>query len=249
MQQVTVHETVPEMTSPMISIEPSILSADFARLGEQAREAEIAGVDGIQIDVMDGHFVPNITFGPGVVKSLRKTVSLYLDAHLMIDNPNIFIGEFARAGANRIIVHAEVCKNLRDVLKSIRNLKVEAGVALNPETPVAKVDGVLDIADCVQVMTVNPGFAGQRFIAAQTQKIEMLSREAKRRKLELDIVVDGGIDVNTAPMAVRAGATALVAGSSIYNQAGSVAQNVSALRNSVATISQSVSPTENQSAI
>ncbi len=217
-----------------ISIEPSILSADFARLGQQAKEAEDAGVEGIQVDVMDGHFVPNLTFGPGVVKALRKSVSLFLDAHLMIDNPHSFLEEFARSGANRIIVHEEVCKDLAPVLQMIKKLKVEAGVAINPETPVTTVERVLDAADCVQVMTVHPGFAGQRFMEDQLTKIRRLRREIDQRHLKASIVVDGGVDPKTAPLAVKSGATVLVAGSSVYNQLASVAQNVAALRNSIA---------------
>jgi ribulose-phosphate 3-epimerase len=216
-----------------VAIEPSILSADFARLGEQAREAEDAGAEGIQIDVMDGHFVPNLTFGPGVVKALRKSVSLFLDAHLMIDNPQSFVSEFARAGANRIIVHQEVCKDLRAVLDSIRKLKVEAGIALNPETPIASIENVLETADCIQVMTVNPGFAGQHFMHNQLSKIQYLRRELDERHMKSAIVVDGGVDPKTAPLAVAAGATVLVAGSSVYNQSGSVAHNLEALRKSI----------------
>jgi ribulose-phosphate 3-epimerase len=219
-----------------ISIEPSILSADFARLGQQAKEAEDAGVEGIQIDVMDGHFVPNLTFGPGVVKALRKSVSLFLDAHLMIDNPSSFLEEFASSGANRIIVHEEVCKDLPAILQSIKKLRVEAGVAINPETPVTKVESVLDTADCVQVMTVHPGYAGQRFMDELLGKIQRLRREIDQRHLKASIVVDGGIDPKTGPLAVKSGATVLVAGSSIYNQSSSVAQNVAALRKSVAPI-------------
>src|SRR2546422_7686405 len=226
---------------PRISIEPSILSADFARLGQQAKEAEDAGVEGIQIDVMDGHFVPNLTFGPGVVKSLRKSVGLFLDAHLMIDNPQGFLEEFARSGANRIIVHQEVCKDLRSVLQSIKNLKVEAGVAINPETHVATIESVLDVADCVQVMTVSPGFAGQRFMEDQLSKIQRLRREINQRHLKASIVVDGGIDPNTAPLAVRSGAAVLVAGSSVYNPSASVAQNVATLRNSIASTVAAIS--------
>ena len=217
-----------------VSIEPSILSADFARLGEQAKEAEDAGVEGIQIDVMDGHFVPNLTFGPGVVKALREAVSIFLDAHLMIDNPNTFLGQFAGSGADRIIVHAEVSKDLRSMLQSIKKLKVEAGVAINPETRVIEVENVLDEADCVQVMTVHPGFAGQRFMEDQLNKIQHLKREIDQRHLKTSIVVDGGIDAKTAPLAVKSGANVLVAGSSVYNQSGSVAQNVARLRNSIA---------------
>jgi ribulose-phosphate 3-epimerase len=219
---------------PRIWIEPSILSADFARLGQQAKEAEDAGVEGIQIDVMDGHFVPNLTFGPGVVKALRKSVSIFLDAHLMVDNPESFLEEFARSGANRIIVHEEACKDLPWILQSIKKLKVEAGVAINPETPVIRAEKVLDIADSVQVMTVHPGFAGQRFMEDQLSKIQRLRREIDQRHLKTSIVIDGGIDRKTAPLAVKSGATVLVAGSSIYNQSASVAKNVATLRNSVA---------------
>ena len=227
---------------PRVSIEPSILSADFARLGQQAKEAEDAGVEGIQIDVMDGHFVPNLTFGPGVVKSLRKSVSLFLDAHLMIDNPHGFLEEFARSGANRIIVHQEVCKDLPTVLQSIKKLKVEAGVAINPETPATAVEGILDLADCVQVMTVNPGFAGQRFMEDQLIKIQGLRREIEQRHSKASIIVDGGVDPKTAPLAVRSGATVLVAGSSIYNQMSTVAQNVAELRKSIAEAAATVNP-------
>ncbi len=219
---------------PRISIEPSILSADFARLGQQAREAEDAGVEGIQIDVMDGHFVPNLTFGPGVVKALRRSVNIFLDAHLMIDNPQSFLEEFARSGANRIIVHEEACKDLPSILQSIKRLRVEAGVAINPETSVTKAERVLDIVDSVQVMTVHPGFAGQRFMEDQLSKIQHLRREIDQRHLKTSIVVDGGIDLKTARLAVKSGATVLVAGSSIYNQSASVAKNVAALRNSIA---------------
>jgi ribulose-phosphate 3-epimerase len=228
---------------PRIWIEPSILSADFARLGQQAKEAEDAGVEGIQIDVMDGHFVPNLTFGPGVVKALRKSVNIFLDAHLMIDNPESFLEEFARSGANRIIVHEEVCKDLISILQSIKKLKVEVGVAINPETPVTKAERVLDIVDSVQVMTVHPGFAGQRFMEDQLSKIERLRKEIDQRHLKTSIVVDGGIDRKTARLAVRSGATVLVAGSSIYNQSASVAKNVATLRNSIAT-TMATSPAE-----
>src|SRR5436853_367711 len=155
---------------PRISIEPSILSADFARLGQQAKEAEDAGVEGIQIDVMDGHFVPNLTFGPGVVKALRKSVSLFLDAHLMIDNPQSFLTEFARSGANRIIVHGEVCKDLPADLQSIRKLKVEAGGAINPETPITTLEGVLAVVDCVQVMAVCQGLARQSLLGLHPRR-------------------------------------------------------------------------------
>lgn len=224
-----------------IAIEPSILSADFSRLGEQAKEAEDAGVEGIQIDVMDGHFVPNLTFGPGIVNALRHAVSAFLDSHLMIDNPQVFLEEFAKAGSNRIIVHQEACPDLPDVLHSIRKLGVEAGVALNPATPPTVLDKVLDLADCVQVMTVNPGFAGQRFMNDQLDKIQHLRREIDQRHLPSSIIVDGGIDSSTAPMAVKAGASGLVAGSSIYNRSGTVAQNVALLRKSISSVATTTS--------
>ena len=217
-----------------VVIEPSILSADFARLGAQAKEAEDAGAEGIQIDVMDGHFVPNITFGPGIVKALRKTVSIFLDTHLMIDNPERFLEEFAHAGANRIIVHQEACNDLPRIIERIKELKVEAGIAVNPATPLTSIDEILGAVDCVQVMTVNPGFAGQQFIGDQLVKIQQLRRKLDQRHLKATIVVDGGIDPRTAPIAVKSGATVLVAGSSIYNRSNSVAQNLAALRKSIA---------------
>jgi ribulose-phosphate 3-epimerase len=217
-----------------VAIEPSILSADFARLGPQAKEAEDAGAEGIQIDVMDGHFVPNITFGPGIVKALRKTVGIFLDAHLMIDNPERFLEEFANAGANRIIVHQEACNDLLRIIERIKELRVEAGIAVNPATPLTSIDEILGAVDCVQVMTVNPGFAGQQFIEDQLVKIQQLRRRLDQHHLKATIVVDGGIDPKTAPIAVKSGATALVAGSSIYNQSNSVAQNLAALRKSIA---------------
>jgi ribulose-phosphate 3-epimerase len=192
---------------------------------------------------MDGHFVPNLTFGPGVVKALRRSVNIFLDAHLMIDNPQSFLEEFARSGANRIIVHEEACKDLPSILQSIKRLRVEAGVAINPETPVAKAERVLDIADSVQIMTVHPGFAGQRFMEDQLSKIQHLRREIDQRHLKTSIVVDGGIDLKTARLAVKSGATVLVAGSSIYNQSASVAKNVAALRNSIAA-TIAANPTE-----
>ena len=203
-------------------------------------------MEGIQIDVMDGHFVPNITFGPGVVKSLRKSVSIFLDAHLMIANPQQFLKEFSRSGANRIIVHEEACKDLPAILKTIKKLGVEAGIALNPETPAITLEPVLGLADCVQVMTVNPGFAGQKFMSNQVIKIEELSREVRQRHLSAVIMVDGGIDTTTAPIAVRSGATALVAGSSVYNSTSTVAQNVASLRKSIALSEESISPLSSQ---
>jgi len=214
----------------MIAIEPSILSADYTRLGEQAREAEAAGGEGIQVDVMDGQFVPNITFGPGIVRALRKVVKVTLDVHLMIVEPERYLKEFADAGSDRLLVHQETCTHLHRVLQTIRELGVEAGVAINPATSVNALEEVLDIAEIIQVMTVNPGFGGQEFIHSQLHKIRRLRQMLDERGLKTPIAVDGGIDPATAPLVVEAGATVLVAGSSVYNNKSSVAQNVAALR-------------------
>ena len=218
----------------MIVIEPSILSADFARLGEQAREAEAAGVEGLAVDIMDGRFVPNITFGPGMVRALRPLVSLTLDLHLMIVEPERYLAEFAEAGADRLVVHQEACVHLHRVLQSIRELEVEAGVAINPGTPLSVLEEVLDLTDLIQLMTVNAGFGGQPFIHGQVDKIRRLRQMLDERGLDVPIAVDGGIDPTTAPLVVEGGATVLVAGSSIYNSKASVAENVAALRASVA---------------
>lgn len=218
----------------MVAIEASILAADYARLGEQAREAEAAGVDAIQIDVMDGRFVPQITFGPGLVRALRPLVGLTLDVHLMIVEPERHLAEFAEAGADRLIVHQETCPHLHRLLGAIRELGIEAGVSINPGTPLSSLEEVLERADLIQVMTVDPGWGGQSFLHGQLEKIRRLKRGLDERALEVPIAVDGGIDRTTAPLVVGAGATVLVAGSSIYNEQASVAQNVAALRASVA---------------
>jgi ribulose-phosphate 3-epimerase len=217
----------------MVLIEASILSADYAWLGEQAREAEAAGVDAIQVDVMDGSFVPDITFGPGVVRALRPLVRLPLDVHLMIVEPERHLEAFANAGADRLIVHQETCPHLHRVLQSIRELKIEAGVALNPGTPLSVLEEVLDLTDLIQVMTVNPGWGGQPFLHSQLDKIRRLRRMLDQHGLDTPISVDGGIDPTTAPLVVDAGATVLIAGSSIYNDRASVTENVTVLRASV----------------
>jgi ribulose-phosphate 3-epimerase len=217
-------------TKEKIIIEPSILSADYTRLGDQVREAEAGGADAIQIDVMDGHFVPNLTFGPGIVRALRPLVGLKLDVHLMVDNPDSFIRIFAQAGADRLIVHQEACRNLNLTLQAICDLGVDAGVALSPGTDVGVLEEVLGRADVIQVMTVNPGFGGQEFILSQLEKISRLRAMLLERGLTTRIAVDGGIDEKTAPLAVAAGATVLVAGSAIYNRRGTVKENIDALR-------------------
>jgi ribulose-phosphate 3-epimerase len=220
-------------SSTQIQIEASILSADFARLGEQVWEAEAAGVDGIQVDVMDGRFVPDITFGPGVVRALRSRLDIMLDVHLMIVEPEQHLAAFVEAGAGRLIVHQETCPHLHRVLQSIRELGVEAGVALNPGTSLSAVEEVLELADLVQVMTVNTGWGGQTFLYDQLDKIRRLRRLLETRGLDTPIAVDGGIDPETAPLVVDAGATVLVVGSHVYNNTASVAQNVARLRASI----------------
>ncbi len=214
-------------------IEASILSADFARLGEQAREAEEAGVEGIQVDVMDGRFVPDITFGPGVVRALRPLVRVTLDVHLMVVEPERHLAAFADAGAERLVVHQEACQHLHRVLQSIRELGIEAGVAINPATPLSTLEEVLDLTDLIQVMTVNPGWGGQPFLRTQLDKIRRLAGMLQEHGLNIPIAVDGGVDLETAPLVIEAGAEVLVAGSSIYNDRASVADNVAALRASV----------------
>jgi ribulose-phosphate 3-epimerase len=212
-----------------IIIEPSLLSADYTRFGEQVREAEAAGAEVVQIDVMDGHFVPNLTFGPGIVRALRPLVRLKLDVHLMIDNPDSFIRNFTQAGADRLIVHQEVCPNLDRTLRSIRDEGAEAGVAVNPGTDICVLEAVLGSVDLIQIMTVNPGFGGQEFIPSQLEKIDRLRTMLHERGLAVPIAVDGGVDERTAPQAVAAGATVLVAGSAIFNRRGTVKENISAL--------------------
>jgi len=182
---------------------------------------------------MDGGFVPNITFGPGLVMALRKAVKVTLDVHLMIVEPERYLKEFAEAGSDRLFVHQEACTHLHRVLQTIRELKVEAGVAINPATSLSVLEEVLDIAEIIQIMTVNPGFGGQEFIHSQLHKIRRLRQMLDERGLKTPIAVDGGIDSTTAPLVVEAGATVLVAGSSVYNKNASVSENVAALRASI----------------
>lgn len=219
----------------MVIFEPSILAADYTRLGEQAREAEAAGVKALQIDVMDGRFVPNITFGPGIVQAIRSVVNVTLDVHLMIVEPEKYLHDFIKAGADRLIVHQETCPHLHRTLQTIRDLGIQAGVALNPSTPLCTLEQVLELADLIQIMTVNPGFGGQLFIHSQLEKIVALKKMLADRGRNIPISVDGGVDTTTAPLVVRAGASVLIAGSSVYNKA-SVAQNLRALEQSVAPI-------------
>lgn len=215
----------------MVKIEASILSADFSRLGEQALEAESAGADGIQVDVMDGRFVPRVNFGPDTVRTLRPLLKCTIDVHLMIVEPDLQIETYVKAGADRLIVHQEACQSrLCEVLKSIRRFGVEAGVSISPATPLSVLEDVWDVADAIQIMTVNPGLGGQPFLNDQVEKIRNLTRRLRELGKSIPIVVDGGINTNTALMVVGAGANILVAGSSIYNRGASVAKNLAALR-------------------
>jgi ribulose-phosphate 3-epimerase len=202
----------------MIKIAPSILAADFSKLAEEVREVEKAGADLIHIDVMDGHFVPNITMGPIVVEALRPVTSLPLDVHLRIENPDAYIEQFAKAGADYITVHVEACPHLHRTLQLIRSTGVKTGVVLNPHTPVESILHVLENVDMVLFMTVNPGFGGQAFIHSVLPKVKQLSAIIKERNLEIEIEIDGGVDENTIISCVEAGATVLVAGSAIFNQ-------------------------------
>ncbi len=201
----------------MIKIAPSILSADFSRLGDEIRAIEAGGADYVHIDVMDGHFVPNITIGPLVVDAVRKVTSLPLDVHLMIENPDLYIPEFAKAGADIITVHQEAGAHLHRTVQLIRSLGKKAGVSINPATPVSTLEVILDELDLVLVMSVNPGFGGQSFIPACLPKIEALRREIERRGLTVELEVDGGVKTDNIGQIVAAGADVLVAGSAVFN--------------------------------
>jgi ribulose-phosphate 3-epimerase len=202
-----------------IYIAPSILSADFARLGEEVREAEQAGADFIHVDVMDGHFVPNLTLGPLVVQAIRPVTKLPLDVHLMIENPDPYIPAFAKAGADYITVHAEACTHLHRTLGFIRENGVKPGVVLNPATPLAAIEYVLDQVEMVLLMTVNPGFGGQKYIPAVTGKIKALRDMLDARGLKSVLIeVDGGVNAETARMVAEAGAQVLVAGNAVFGE-------------------------------
>jgi len=214
----------------MVEVVPSILSADFTRLGEQVREAEAAGAKRIQIDVMDGHFVPNITMGPLVVEAVRRCTGVTLEVHLMITNPQEYIETFAKAGADLIIVHYEVCPHLHSVIQQIRKTDKQVGVALNPSTPVFMLEDMISLIDLVLVMTINPGFGGQELIPETLPKITKARKMIIERGLPCDVEVDGGVHEGTVPQVVQAGANLLVAGSAVYNDKESVAQTMAKLR-------------------
>jgi ribulose-phosphate 3-epimerase len=221
------------MNNPRIKIAPSILSADFARLGEQVAEATKAGADLIHIDVMDGHFVPQITIGALVVSAIRKYTNLPLDVHLMIESPEEQIPQFAKAGADIITVHIEPCPHIHRVIQMVKATGVKAGISINPATSLSMLDEILSEVDLVLVMTVNPGFGGQTFIENTLDKIARLRAELDRRKLNIELEVDGGINTKTAPRVVKCGATALVAGAAIFSSGESIDQAVKKLRQSL----------------
>jgi len=218
-----------------IKIAPSILSAKFACLGEQVREADRAGAEYIHVDVMDGHFVPNLTVGPLIVEAIRPLTKKILDVHLMIENPDRYLADFARAGADNLTVQVEACPHLHRTVQAIKELGVKAGVTLNPATSLSTLEEILPYVDLALVMSVNPGFGGQSYIPTSTAKIARLRAMLDAIGSTADLEVDGGIKVYNAAEIVRAGANVLVAGSAIFNERASVADNLVALRRAVGT--------------
>ena len=215
-------------------IAASILSADFARLGEQVNEAAAGGADWIHVDVMDGHFVPNMTIGPPIVAALRPITDLPLDVHLMIEQPDQLIPEFVRAGADCITVHQETCPHLHRTIQVIKDSGVKAGVTINPGTPLSVLEEILAEVDLVLIMSVNPGFGGQSYIPASSDKIARLRRLLEERGLlDVELEVDGGIKAHNAAEIVAAGASVLVVGSAIFNDQASVAANIATLRSHI----------------
>ncbi|PWW27419.1 ribulose-5-phosphate 3-epimerase [Cytobacillus oceanisediminis] len=202
----------------MVKIAPSILSADFSNLGEEIKDVERGGADYIHVDVMDGHFVPNITIGPLIVDAIRPVTKLPLDVHLMIENPDAYIEAFAKAGADYITVHVEASRHLHRTVHFIKSFGVKAGVVLNPATPVNTIEHIIEDIDMVLLMSVNPGFGGQKFIPSVLSKIAAVKEMADSKGLEIEIEVDGGVNEETAKQCIDAGANVLVAGSAIYNQ-------------------------------
>ena len=213
-----------------IKISPSILSADFSILGEEIKSLEKAGADLIHVDVMDGHFVPNITMGPPIIKMIRKCTKLPFDVHLMISPVEKYIKDFANAGSDIITIHPEATDNLKRAVKTIKSLGKKAGVSLNPKTPTSVLMDVINEIDLILIMSVNPGFAGQSFMSEVLPKVKELRQIINEKKLKIDIEIDGGINFETAPLAVKAGANILVSGTTIF-KGGSLKENILKLRN------------------
>src|SRR5579859_5995668 len=211
-------------------IAASVLAADFTRLGEQIREAEAGGTDFFHLDVMDGHFVPNISFGPMVVQAVSRLTRLFLDVHLMIEKPERYLEAFAHAGANMINVHVETCPDLRSTVRLIKGLNLQAGVAINPETPFEKIKVILGEVDRVLVMSVHPGFGGQHFIADVLPKVVEIVEAATIANPTVQIALDGGVDPETTKLIVQAGGNVLVAGTSVFGVPGGIAAGIAALR-------------------
>ena len=211
-----------------IEIIPSILSADFTNLGKEIKKVERAGCSRLHLDVMDGHFVPNISIGPVVIKAIRKHTDLYLQTHLMIDHPERYVADFKRAGSDCIIIHQEACRNFRRAVEMIKGLKLKAGIALRPNTPPDTIKDIIDEMDIVLIMTVEPGFGGQTFIKGSEKKVATIKTILSQKGLDIPIGVDGGINNNTIPLVVKAGATQLVAGSAVFT--GDVMKNIRILR-------------------
>ena len=219
------------MTS--VKIFPSVLSADFRRLGQQIEEINSAGADGVHLDVMDGRFVPNLTIGPFIVEAVRQVTTLPLDVHLMIVEPERYLGDFARAGADMISVHQEACPHLHRTVQQIKQLGKKAGVVLNPSTPISTLEEIFTEVDFILLMSVNPGFGGQSFIEASVEKVRRLRQRLAEYGAHAEVEIDGGVDPKTAPRIVAAGATMLVAGSAVFRAPGGAGEGVRQLRASL----------------